>query len=141
MAELSKPRPGGNMRLFDALQYTLPVAGVVSILHRASGVLMAVLLPFVIWMFDASVTSEVSFDGFRSVFADGAGALPAWFVKLVALALIAAYVYHVAAGARHVWMDATHRMTKQQGRSSAIAVLALSIVLTIALGAKLFGLY
>ncbi|MCB1995143.1 MAG: succinate dehydrogenase, cytochrome b556 subunit, partial [Rhodoferax sp.] len=44
-------RPG-PMRLTDALQYRLPLAGVVSILHRASGALMLVLLPFVIWMFD-----------------------------------------------------------------------------------------
>jgi len=141
MAELSKTRPGANMRLVDALQYTLPLAGIVSILHRASGVLMVALLPFIVWMFDASVSSEISFDGFTSVFAVGAGVLPGWFFKLVALALIWAYLHHLSAGVRHLWMDATHSVSKQQGRSSAVATAAFSVLLTLALGAKLFGLY
>ena len=59
MPEMTKQRPG-TMRLVDALQYRLPPAGWVSILHRASGALMFLLLPFVIWMFDVSVTSEIS---------------------------------------------------------------------------------
>ena len=139
MAELSKTRPGANMRLVDALQYTLPLAGIVSILHRASGVMMVVLLPFIVWMFDASVSSEISFDGFTSVFAAGTGIFPGWFVKLVALALIWAYLHHLAAGVRHLWMDATHGVSKQQGRSSAVAAAAFSVVLTVVLGAKLFG--
>ena len=141
MAELSKTRPGANMRLLDALQYRLPLAGIVSILHRASGVLMVALLPFIVWMFDASVSSEISFDGFTSVFAVGAGVLPGWFFKLVALALIWAYLHHLSAGVRHLWMDATHSVSKQQGRSSAVATAAFSVLLTLALGAKLFGLY
>jgi succinate dehydrogenase / fumarate reductase cytochrome b subunit len=141
MAELSKPRPGGNMRLIDALQYRLPLAGVVSILHRVSGMLMFFLLPFIVWMFDASVTSEVSFDGFTSAFVAGIGFVPGFIVKLVALALIWAYLHHAVAGIRHLWMDATHSVTKQQGHSSAVATFAISIVLTIALGAKLFGLF
>jgi succinate dehydrogenase / fumarate reductase, cytochrome b subunit len=40
----------------------------VSILHRASGALMFVLLPFMIWLFDTSVTSEISYERFTSAF-------------------------------------------------------------------------
>lgn len=145
MAETSNPRPvarpGENMRLIDALQYRLPLAGMVSILHRASGMLMFFLLPFIVWMFDASVTSEVSFDGFTSAFVAGIGFVPGFVVKLVALALIWAYLHHAIAGVRHLWMDATHSVTKEQGRSSAVATFAVSIVLTVVLGAKLFGLF
>jgi succinate dehydrogenase / fumarate reductase cytochrome b subunit len=129
------------MRLIDALQYRLPVAGVVSILHRVSGILMFVLLPFIVWMFDTSVSSEVSYDGFASAFVAGIGVVPGFFFKLVALALIWAYLHHAVAGIRHLWMDATHSVTKEFGRSSAVATFAISIVLTIALGAKLFGLF
>jgi succinate dehydrogenase / fumarate reductase cytochrome b subunit len=145
MAELSstrpRARPGANMRLIDALQYRLPLAGVVSILHRVSGILMFVLLPFIVWMFDASVSSEISYDGFTSAFVAGVGVVPGFLVKLVALALIWAYLHHAVAGIRHLWMDATHSVTKQQGRSSALATFAISLVLTVALGAKLFGLF
>lgn len=126
------------MRLLDALGYRLPLAGVVSILHRVSGGLMFVLMPFIIWMFDKSVTSEISYSQFSALFAGGAGFLPGWFFKLVALALIWAYLHHFIAGVRHLWMDATHAVTKEFGRQSAIFTLAASLVLTLVLGAKLF---
>ena len=126
------------MRLVDALQYRLPLAGLVSILHRASGVIMFVLLPFIIWMFDTSVTSEISYDTFTSVFVAGAGFVPGWFFKLVALALIWSYLHHFIAGLRHLWMDATHAVSLDFGRQSAVVTLALSVLLTLALGFKLF---
>ena len=111
MAQAAKQRPGENMRLLDALGYRLPLAGVVSILHRVSGGLMFVLLPFIIWMFDTSLTSEISYSQFSAVFKGGVGFLPGWFFKLVALALIWAYLHHFIAGLRHLWMDATHAVT------------------------------
>jgi succinate dehydrogenase / fumarate reductase cytochrome b subunit len=129
------------MRLVDALQYRLPLAGVVSILHRASGAIMMALLPLVIWLFDTSVTSEISFEVFRSAFTAGIGFVPGWMVKLVVLALIWSYLHHFMAGVRHLWMDATHSVTKEFGRTSAAATLVGSLVLTVALGAKLFGLF
>ncbi len=140
MPEMTKTRPG-TMRLVDALQYRLPAAGVVSILHRASGALMFLLLPLVIWMFDVSVSSEVSFERFTAAFSAGIGWVPGWLVKLAVLALIWSYLHHFIAGVRHLWMDMTHSVSKAQGHSSAIFTLAASVVLTIVLGAKLFGLY
>lgn len=134
----TKQRPGENMRLVEALQYRLPVAGLVSILHRGSGLVMFFLLPFVIWLFDTSVTSEISYARFTSAFHAGIGFVPGWFVKLVALALIWAYLHHLIAGLRHLWMDATHSVSKEFGRQSAIATLAISLILTAALAVKLF---
>jgi succinate dehydrogenase / fumarate reductase cytochrome b subunit len=129
------------MRLVDAVKYRLPLAGVVSILHRVSGVLMFVLLPLIVWFFDTSLSSEVSFERFSSAFVSGIGWVPGWLIKLVVLALIWSYLHHFIAGVRHLWMDMTHSVTKEQGRSSAVVTLAASVVLTVALGAKLFGLY
>lgn len=129
------------MKLVNALQYRLPLAGWVSILHRASGLLMVLLLPFVIWLFDVSVSSEVSYEQFTSAFAAGIGFLPGWLVKLVAWALIWSLLHHAIAGVRHLWMDATHSVSYQQGRSSAVFTLVSSLVLTVLLGAKLYGLF
>lgn len=126
------------MRLIEATQYRLPPAAVVSILHRVSGVLMFVLLPFVIWLLDKSLTSEISYGEFTSVFVSGIWFIPAVLVKIVVLLLIWAYLHHFIAGLRHLWMDATHSVSKEFGRTSALATLALSIVLTLALGVKLF---
>lgn len=129
------------MRLVDAVKYRLPLAGVVSILHRVSGMLMFVLLPLIVWFFDTSLSSEISFERFAGAFVSGIGWVPGWLIKLVALALIWSYLHHFIAGVRHLWMDMTHSVTKEQGRSSAVITLAASAVLTVALGAKLFGLY
>lgn len=127
--------------LTDLPTYRLPAAGWVSILHRVSGALMFILLPFIIWMFDMSISSEISFAKFSSVFTLGLGFVPGWFMKLVVLALIWAYLHHFIAGVRHLWMDINHAVSKEFGKSSAIVVLALSLGLTLVLGAKLFGFY
>jgi len=63
------------------------------------------------------------------------------FFKLLALALIWAYLHHFIAGVRHIYMDAFHAVTKEFGKSSAVATLVLSLGLTAVLAAKLFGLY
>jgi succinate dehydrogenase / fumarate reductase, cytochrome b subunit len=136
----ARARPG-TMRLIDATQYRLPLAGVVSILHRISAVVMFVLLPFIIWLFDVSVTSEISYERFTSAFESGIGFVPGLLVKLTVLALIWAYLHHFIAGVRHLWMDATHSVTKEAGRQSAVVTLALSLTLTVVLGAKLFGVF
>lgn len=144
MTELAKKRP--EFRNINALKdlptYRLPPAGIVSILHRISGAIMFVLLPFVLWMFDTSVSSEISFARFTSAFTAGIGFVPGWLVKLVTLALLWAYLHHFIAGLRHLWMDVSHSaVNKQTGKTTAIVTLALGTGLTVILGAKLFGLY
>ena len=139
MADTLKARPvHRNIHISQIIGYRLPPAGIVSILHRVSGAMMFLLLPFIIWMFDTSVTSEISYGEFTSLFAGGAGFVPGWFFKLIALALIWAYLHHFIAGVRHLWMDATHAVTKEFGHSSALFTLIASVLLTLVLGTKLF---
>jgi len=143
MTQLAKKRP--EFRNINALtdlpSYRLPAAGIVSILHRISGLIMFLLLPLIVWMFDTSVSSEISFAKFSAAFNIGLGFVPAVLVKVVVLGLIWAYLHHLIAGVRHVYMDVCHAVTKEFGKSSAIVTLVLSLGLTAALGAKLFGLY
>jgi succinate dehydrogenase / fumarate reductase cytochrome b subunit len=143
MTELAKKRPEfRNINaLVDLPTYRLPAAGFVSILHRISGLVMFLLLPFVVWMFDTSVSSEISFAKFKAAFNIGVGFVPGILVQLLALVLIWAYLHHLIAGLRHLYMDANHAVSKEFGKSSAVVTLVLSLGLTAALGAKLFGLY
>ena len=139
MSDTLKPRPTHrNIHISQIVKYRLPPAGIVSILHRVSGVGMFLLMPFIIWMFDASVTSEISYSQFTSVFTGGLGILPGWLFKLIALGLTWAFLHHFIAGVRHLWMDMTHAVTKEFGHSSALATLGLSLLLTALLGSKLF---
>ncbi len=140
----AKKRPEfRNINAFSDLpSYRLPAAGIVSILHRISGAIMFLLMPFIIWMFDTSISSEISFAKFTGAFNAGMLGLPGVLWKLVALALIWAYLHHFIAGLRHLWMDTHHdAVSKEFGKSSAVFTLAASVGLTVILGAKLFGLY
>ena len=120
-----------NIGIADIRTYRMPLAAIVSILHRVSGALMFLLLPFVMWLFDK----------FTALF-NGTLGMPGWFYKLVCLALIWAFLHHMFTGIRFLIMDASHEfVSKQFGRSSAQAVLVASLLLTVALGAKLFGMY
>ena len=144
----SKRREFRNINAFSDLPgYRLPIAGLISILHRISGAIMFLMLPFIIWMFDVSVSSEISFDRFKRVFNVGIPLMrdtlvPGWLMKLVVLVLIWAFMHHLIAGLRHLWMDVSHTaVSKLFGERSATATLALSIGLTVIFGAKLFGAY
>lgn len=144
MTEPAPPRPEfRNLGVFKDLPgYRMPAAAWVSILHRVSGLLMFLLLPFIVWMFDLSLSSEYSFARFKAAFNVGVGFAPGWSFKLLALALIWSYLHHFCAGLRHLCMDVCHQaVSKEFGKTSALLTLALSIALSLVLGAKLFGLY
>ncbi|MCB1972982.1 MAG: succinate dehydrogenase, cytochrome b556 subunit [Burkholderiaceae bacterium] len=144
MTELAKKRPEfRNINAFkDLTTYRMTPAAWVSILHRASGAILFLLLPLVIWLFDTSVSSEYSFARFKSAFGAGLGFVPGWLLKLVVLGIIWGYLHHMIAGMRHLWMDISHEaVNKQFGKTSALFTLVVSISLTLVLGAKLFGLY
>jgi succinate dehydrogenase / fumarate reductase cytochrome b subunit len=129
-----------NLNLFtDIRGYRMPVAGYVSILHRISGVLLFLALPFLAWLFSLSVSSEFSYARFVAVFSAGLWIFPGWLLKLAALVLLWGYLHHFCAGLRYLYMDVTHCTTKEFGKASALTVLAVSLVLTVVCGAKLFG--
>jgi succinate dehydrogenase / fumarate reductase, cytochrome b subunit len=130
-----RPRPQyRNINITQIAGYRLPLSGIISILHRVSGALLFVLLPFVLWLLDKSLLSEISFTGFKDT-------LSHWYVKLVVLALLWAYLHHFCAGIRHLVMDVHVGVDKDSGRQTAAAVFIVSLLLWVALAAKLFGVF
>lgn len=138
MAEaVKKPRPEfRNIGIGQILTaYRLPLAGRVSILHRASGLLLFVSLPFLLYLFDQSLTSELSFDVFK-------GFLSNIVIKIITLVLAWAYMFHFCAGIRYLVMDVNHSaVTKERGKQTSVVVLVVSSLLTIAFALKLFGAF
>lgn len=135
MSEVSKnKRRYGVMRLVDATGYRLPLAGVVSILHRISGIFMFALLPFVLYLLDRSLQSEMTFAMLHFFVAQP-------IVKLILLALIWSYLHHFCAGIRHLIMDFHYGLDKDSARQSAVTVLVVSLGLTALVGLKLFGVF
>ncbi len=127
-------RQYGVMSFAQTIHYRLPLAGVVSILHRLSGLLMFVLLPFILYMLDKSLTSEISFEYFK-------GYTSHFLVKLAILALVWAYLHHLCAGIRHLLMDVHVGLDKDSARKSAVGVFAVSLPLAALVALKLFGAF
>ena len=136
MSEIArKRRPQySNSHITQLYHYRLPAAGIVSILHRISGALMFLALPFVLYLLERSLTSESTYDYLRSFAAQP-------LVKLIILALAWAYLHHFLAGIRHLFMDMHYLLSKDGSRNSAMTVLALSLFLTLLVALKLFGVF
>ena len=136
MSDLTRPaRPiYRNISITQIAGYRLPLAGIISILHRISGALLFLLLPFVLYLFDKSLTSEISFGILKSVTAG-------WFAKLVILALAWAYLQHFCAGIRHLFMDLHIGLEKEGGKQSAAAAIAVSLIFWVAVVLKIFGAF
>lgn len=123
-----------NIGLAQLIKYRLPWAGKVSILHRISGAALFLLLPFILYLFDQSLASELSFMQFQA-FTDH------FLVKLICLGLIWSFLHHFCAGIRYLLLDLEIGVEKIAAQKSAITVLVVSLSLTAAVGAKLFGLF
>lgn len=127
MAESVKERPK-HLNLFEIKQ---PLPAWTSILHRVSGAGLFLLLPLLIWLFDLSLRSPESFAAFKAV-------IDQPIVKLILLGLLWAFLHHFCMGIRILLIDIHVGVEKAPARKSAVAVLVVSLALTVILGARLW---
>lgn len=123
-----------NIHVTELSNYRMPLASIVSILHRISGFMMFALLPFVLYLLQQSLLSEMTFAHLQ-----GIASQP--LVKLIILALVWGYMHHFCAGVRHLFMDLHFGLDKLSARQSAAVVLAISLSLTALVALKLFGVF
>ncbi|MBN4080478.1 succinate dehydrogenase, cytochrome b556 subunit [Beggiatoa alba] len=76
----------------------MPVTAVVSILHRVSGILLFLAIPYIIWLFSSSVKSPEGFAYVQTILASGYG-------KLISIVLLWAITHHFFAGLRFLILD------------------------------------
>lgn len=126
-ATARKPRPK-HLALHEI---RLPLPGIVSILHRISGAGLFLLLPFLLFLFDRSLSSPETFATFESVVSNG-------FVKLVLFGLLWAYLHHFCAGIRFLLLDMHKGLELEAARNSSRLVLIVSIALTLVIGVMLW---
>ncbi|GGY03137.1 succinate dehydrogenase, cytochrome b556 subunit [Paludibacterium paludis] len=120
---MQKQRP----KHLDLAKIRLPVPGIVSILHRISGVALFFFLPLLIYLLKGSLSSADTFDSYRAVVGNP-------LVKLVLLGLLWAFLHHACAGIRFLMLDIHKGLELQTARATAKAVLAVSLALTVILG-------
>jgi len=98
----------------------LPITSYVSILHRASGVIMFFAVAVLLWLLESSLASEASFNELSNLFNNP-------LCQIIVWATLAALAYHSVAGMRHMIMDfGVGEDSFYAGRLSAWAALALA---------------
>lgn len=108
----------------------MPVPAVMSIAHRASGVLMVLLTPILVYALQQSLSGP---EGFAQVTQWCSGARG----KLVLFLMLWALLHHLFAGFRYLLLDIHIGVDKQPERTSAWAVMIGAPV--VALGLMLGG--
>lgn len=106
---------------------TFPPMAIASILHRLSGIVLFLLLPIMMLFFSQSLCSETSFDQLLVTLNNP-------FYKLLLWAFTTALMYHIIAGIRHIIMDFGVGEQLSVARCSAVCVIAMAVMITIALG-------
>lgn len=125
---VSRPRP----RWFNLSLLNLPLPGVVSILHRISGAVLFVFgLPLLLWAVQTSLADDAGFALLADFFANPV-------VKLALVGFLWAFLHHVFAGVRHLLLDVHRGTDLAAARRASVAVLVLSIALTLILGVRLW---
>ena len=131
----SKRQQFRNIHVSQILSYRLPIAGVVSILHRISGALLFLVgIPLALYSLDQSIASEMTHARLSAAFAHP-------LAKLISLGMLWAFIHHAIAGIRYLVLDLHIGISKEQSRSSASVVIAISLSLTAVVALRLFGAF
>lgn len=118
---MNKQRPVN----LDLSTIKFPITAIVSITHRITGVVLLGGILVLMWMLDASLTSEESFNELRQLIANP-------LAKVVLWGVLSALAYHLVMGIRHMFMDLGIGESLKGGQTGAKLALALAIVLILA---------
>jgi succinate dehydrogenase / fumarate reductase cytochrome b subunit len=125
-AALKKKRPlWYNLSLLN-----LPLPGVVSILHRISGALLFLFAAWLLYLLDSSLASPERFEETKR-------ALSHPFAKLVLLGLLWAFMHHLCAGIRYLFLDIHKGIDLPAARMTSVVVLVAGVALTAVFGGLL----
>ena len=120
-----------NRPLSPHLQVYKPqLTSVLSILHRATGIALAVGTLLLVWWLVAAAAGE-------NAFADVQAFIGSWIGKLLLLGWSFAIFYHMCNGIRHLFWDAGRGYELETAYATGRVVVAAAIILTI--GAWLWG--
>ena len=110
----------------NLLRIHLPIGGWVSILHRASGALLSLLVPFLLYALMLSLRSQEDYAGVVGFMSGGLG-------LAITLVIVWAGLHHLLAGLRHLGFDMGWGEERQRARQTAWATLIVAVGFTILL--------
>jgi succinate dehydrogenase / fumarate reductase cytochrome b subunit len=100
----------------------LPIGGIMSIIHRATGVFMFLALPVLIYLLDLSLSGPTGY-------AEAADALHGVTGVLFVFLLMWSVAHHLLAGIRYLLIDVDLGVEKEIARQSALGVVVAGPVL------------
>ncbi len=124
--QINMPNPKRPVFL-NLLQIRLPLMGWVSIAHRLTGVMLFLLLPLPLWLWQQSLNSVADF-------AQVGHWLEAWPLRLLLLLMLWWFLHHLFAGIRFLLLDMEIGASLKVARGSAIGLLLLDALLLVAGG-------
>lgn len=122
-----KPRPV----FLEIPNIRLPIPGIVSILHRISGVGLFIMLPVLLYLLSGTLSRESAFETYRAIVSNP-------LAKLILIGVLWAYLHHLLAGVRFLFLDAHKGLELNTARNTAKLVFTAALVLTVVLGALLW---
>ncbi|MCG7925793.1 MAG: succinate dehydrogenase, cytochrome b556 subunit [Candidatus Thiodiazotropha taylori] len=123
----TKPRPV----FLNLFKIRLPMAGIMSIIHRVTGVVMVLSIPLLIYLFDLSLSGADGFAAAKAIFDMG-------LVKLILFLMLWALMHHLFAGIRYLLIDIDIGVEKPLfGQTSWAVTLAAPVAALILLGGLL----
>jgi succinate dehydrogenase / fumarate reductase cytochrome b subunit len=118
----TKPRPV----FLNLFKIRLPIAGIMSIIHRVTGVVMVLAIPLLIYLLDLSLRGPEGFANAKGLFASS-------FIKLVLFLFLWGLMHHFLAGIRYLLIDIDIGVEKPLFRQTAWAVTLVAPVLALIL--------
>jgi len=117
-----------NQPMFlNLMKIRFPVTAITSILHRITGVLLFIFIPFVLYILHQSVESATAFN-------DLMAHAPGVFWRLMVWLLLSSVIYHILAGFRHIVMDCGFAESMTAARITSWLLIVLEIGFIIATG-------
>ena len=116
---------------FHVLRIQMPVGAVTSIVHRVTGILLALGVPCAVYLFDLSLQGP-------EMYSRAIGLLDNWAVRAAAILLAWALAHHSLAGMRHLLADIDAGSSLHAARRSAwlvnvggvaVAILAAAVLI------------
>jgi succinate dehydrogenase / fumarate reductase cytochrome b subunit len=106
----------------NLLKIKLPIAGIMSIIHRATGVFMFLALPYLIHLLDLSLSGPGGY-------AEANTALHSLFGVVFVFLIMWSLAHHFLAGIRYLLIDVDYGVEKEMAQQTALGVVIAGPIL------------
>jgi len=111
----------GRPIYLNLFKIKLPVAGIISIFHRVTGVLLFLFIPISLYYLQLSLQGERQFEQITYLMVDPLS-------RFIILLFIWSFIHHLFTGIRFLLIDIDLFLEKKSARSSAWTVVVIELI-------------